>query len=194
LIKLLGKVPRKFILALSGGHDSMHALSFLKNNHDIIACYVQHSDQQIGLRPVYRVCEELEIELIHHVIPFEKPKQKSWEEHWRDERYKILHSFELPVVMCHHLDDCIETWIWSCMHGTPKIIPYRNKNVIRPFLACTKEELGKQKTYWESDPTSEDESLMRNYIRRNMVSQALRVNPGLPKVIRKKVLTDFHES
>ena len=65
----------------------------------------------------------------------EKTSRESQEEYWRDIRYDWLERCtERDVITGHHLDDCVETWVWSSMHGTGKIIPYsRNDRIFRPF-------------------------------------------------------------
>ena len=41
---------------------------------------------------------------------------------------------------------------------------------------------------WIEDPSNSGTHYMRNYVRKNIVPHALRVNPGLRKVLRKKIL------
>jgi len=123
-----------------------------------------------------------------------KTKTESWEEYWRNQRYEWFHSFSAPVITCHHLDDCAETWIWSSMHGEGKIIPYQNQNVIRPFRLNRKTEFTNwcrnKNVTWVEDSSNEDTKYMRNFIRHEVMPKALILNPGLHKVIRKKVTAD----
>jgi tRNA(Ile)-lysidine synthase len=97
-----------------------------------------------------------------------------------------------PVIVAHHLDDAVETWVWSSLHGQSKLIPYRHGNVIRPFLATPKKELVKWAENhfvpWIDDYTNMDTRHQRNFIRHMMMPQVLRVNPGIHKTIRKKLL------
>ena len=126
-----------------------------------------------------------------------KNKSESWEEYWREQRYEWFHSFDEPVITCHHLDDCIETWIWSSLHGEGKIIPYRNQNVVRPFRENRKAEFvnwcRRNSVPWIDDTSNEDTKFMRNFIRKELVEKCLVVNPGLHKVIRKKALVDAED-
>jgi tRNA(Ile)-lysidine synthase len=113
---------------------------------------------------------------------------------WRKERYKFLHGINAEVITAHHLDDCVETWVWSSMHGTGKIIPYANKNVIRPFRLTRKRDFQlwadlKNVPYVEDDSNA-DTCYTRNYIRHEMMPHVLRVNPGIHKTIAKKVKED----
>ena len=42
MLKVLGKLPRDLIVAVSGGPDSMAILDFLSNNHNVTAAYFDH--------------------------------------------------------------------------------------------------------------------------------------------------------
>lgn len=77
------------------------------------------------------------------------------------------------------------------MHGTAKLIPYKRNNIIRPFLTTKKEDLVtwayQNSVAWIEDDTNADTKYMRNYIRHEIVPRALVVNPGLYKVVSKKI-------
>jgi len=122
----------------------------------------------------------------------ETPRGLSQEEHWREERYSFLHSIEGPVVTCHHLDDAVETWIFTSLHGVPRLIPSTRGNVVRPFLVTPKSDIlswaSRRGLTWAEDPSNADTKHSRNLIRHVIVPQALKVNPGLRKVIKKKYL------
>jgi tRNA(Ile)-lysidine synthase len=125
----------------------------------------------------------------------------SVEEYWRVERYKFLRSMseelDAPVVTCHHLDDAVETWVWSSLHGEGKIIPVENQGVIRPFLLTEKQELidyaSRNGLFAVDDPYNRENHLIRNYIRCNLLPHAYYVNPGLKKVIKKKYLNGHQQ-
>jgi tRNA(Ile)-lysidine synthase len=80
------------------------------------------------------------------------------------------------------------------MHGEGKIIPYSNKNVIRPFRLNRKSEFTNwcrnKNVSWIEDSSNSDTKYMRNFIRQEIIPKAMIVNPGLHKVIRKKILAD----
>jgi tRNA(Ile)-lysidine synthase TilS/MesJ len=42
MLRILGKLPRELVVAVSGGPDSMAILDFLSNNHDVTAAYFNH--------------------------------------------------------------------------------------------------------------------------------------------------------
>lgn len=197
MIDQLVKFPgtTKFVLACSGGVDSMAIADFYWRgfkNFDI--AYFNHGTPQSEVMQNF-----LELWTYDRLIPFltkrisrSRHKDESQEEFWRNERYSWLNSFECPVVTCHHLDDCVETWIFSSLHGNPKLISLRNKNVVRPFLTTRKQEFidwcMNHDVKWVEDESNKDVNFPRNRIRHNIVPEALKVNPGLHKVVKKKIL------
>jgi len=198
MIKLQGKLPRELFLACSGGIDSMAALDFLRNNHDVSVVFFDHGTEtsHYAQAHVVNYCSQNNIDFLYGTSNSTKNKDQSWEEYWRKERYKFLHSINGTVVTAHHLDDCVETWVWSSMHGTGKIIPYANKNVIRPFRGTRKRDLELwcrlNNVPWIEDDTNTDTCYTRNYIRHEMMPHVLRVNPGIHKTIGKKVREDAY--
>lgn len=197
MIKFLGKLPTNCVIACSGGVDSMAALSFLTNNSSrkVAVAYFDHGTKtgKIAKDFLSKYCEDNYLPLVIRTIENERDKKQSLEEYWRNERYAFLHSFNLPVVTAHHLGDQMENWIFSSMHGNGKLMPYSNKNVIRPFLATPKSELiawcRRRNVPWVDDASNQDVAFMRNKIRHQMMPLALQINPGLEKVIKKKVLS-----
>ena len=198
MIRMQGKLPREVYVACSGGVDSMATVAFLSNNHNVTICFFNHrtdtSDEAHEFITWY--CHKTNTPLMLGVLNTERPKETSQEEYWRNERYKFFHSINAPIITAHHLDDCVETWVWSSMHGTGKIIPYRNKNVIRPFRGTRKRDFEMwadlKNVDFVEDDTNNDTCYTRNYIRHEMMPNVLRVNPGIHKTIAKKVKEDEH--
>ena len=118
----------------------MAILDFLSNNHDVTAYYFDHGTEfgNESYKLVKSFCADKNIPLVSDYISSDQPKGKSLEEHWRDERYKCFHSFDQTVVTGHHLNDVIEWFLFTSLHGQGRMIPYRNKNVIRPFISTSK--------------------------------------------------------
>lgn len=201
MIKLQGQLPRKFILACSGGVDSMSSLDFLQRKHEVIALYVNHGTVQATAMQdcVVNYCQKNDIAVIvEHINNPNFPEDKSPEEHWRNERYRIIDAVSedagLLVVTCHHLDDCVETWIWSAMHGKPKIVPWsRRHTVIRPFRLTPKHVFRswaeRHDVPYVEDSSNNDMRYTRNYVRHVCVPHAKTINPGIEKTIAKKIST-----
>lgn len=172
----------------------MAALDFLNRNHEVRAAFFNHGNEDDAAQFVAHYCHKNSIAFIHGDISTGKPSGKSPEEHWRDERYKFLDGLG-DVVTGHHLDDVAETWVWSCLNGTPSLIPVKRNNVIRPFLLNSKFELEswatKQRVPFIADPSNSDTKHVRNLIRKDLMPTALKVNPGIHKMLRKKLI-DFY--
>lgn len=198
MIKIQGTVPREVVVAVSGGADSMAVLDFLRNNHDVSVAFFDHGTDvsKNALRFVSDYCQKNSLSmLVGRNAQVDKKPNESWEEFWRIKRYEYFHTINSTVVTGHHLDDCVETWVWSSMHGTGKIIPYENKNVIRPFRLTKKRDLemwcNLKNVPFIQDETNFDTKYIRNYIRHEMMPHVLKVNPGIHKTIKKKVLQSF---
>ena len=194
MIKLLMPVPRRVTVALSGGVDSVAVTDFLsRGGHDVSCAFYHHntdaSDQALIF--VSEFCSQRRIPLILGYLTESRPSGVSTEEHWRNCRYQFLESIDMPVVTAHNLDDCVETYIHSSLHGTAKVIPVRRNNVIRPFLTTPKQEFRdwaeRKSLDWCEDISNNDTRYMRNYIRKNIVPHALHVNPGLHKTVKRFV-------
>jgi len=147
-------------------------------------------------------CEARGLRLVVSTIRRERGHDESLEEYWRSERLRFFseHREWGPIVTAHHLDDAVEWWIMSALHGEPRLIPSKNfdTGIIRPFLATSKSELVewclRKSVPHIEDPSNSSREYMRNVVRHDIIPHALRVNPGLSKVVRKKLLQHANNS
>ena len=196
MIRFLDKLPRECAVACSGGADSMAILSFLTNhtNRNVTVVYFDHGTNfgKESKSFLQDYCEKNNLPFKYARISEDKPKNESWEEYWRNQRYRFLHSFEIPVITGHNLNDQMENWLFTGFHGQPRLIPYQNRNVIRPFMLTSKSDLiewcKSKNVPWLEDPSNQNIDFMRNKIRHDILPEVLKVNPGFDKVIFKKVL------
>lgn len=190
MIKLLFPMPKQVTVAFSGGVDSVAVVDFLSKKHDVACAFFHHGtdNSNRALEFVSRFCTDRNLPMFLGVLNRDKPKDMSYEEFWREERYQYLATLG-PVITAHHLDDCVETYIWSALHGKPKVPNLVRGNVIRPFLTTPKKDFVdwcvRKDLEWCEDLSNEDERYTRNYIRKNLVPHALKVNPGLHKTVKK---------
>jgi len=196
MIKFLGDLPRRCTVAFSGGVDSVAIADFLLSNkkREMKLAFFHHGTQtsEEALQFVQDFAEKRKVELVVGRLSRGRLKEESLEEFWRNERHRFFATFDSPVITAHHLDDAIETWIFTSLHGGSRLIPYASGNVIHPFLVTPKAEFvswcERKKIRWIEDSSNCDLRFMRNLIRHRIVPEALRVNPGLHKVIKKKYL------
>jgi len=195
MINFLGDLPRRCTVAFSGGVDSVAIADFLLNNNkrEMKLAFFHHGTQtsEEALDFVQDFAEKRKVELVVGRLSRDRSKDESPEEFWRNERLRFFSAFE-TVVTAHHLDDAVETWIFTSLHGESRLIPYTSGNVLHPFLVTPKSELKswciRRGLSWCEDKSNEDLRFMRNVIRHRIVPEALKVNPGLSTVIRKKYL------
>ena len=192
MIKLTVPLPKSITIACSGGVDSMAVVDFLSRKHDITIAHFNHRTQngEKASAFVSKYCSDNNIVMLYGSPRSQKGSKESQEEYWRRERYDFLSGLG-PVITCHHLDDCVETYIWSSLHGTPKVIPLTRNNVIRPFLTTRKQEFiywcESHNVPWIEDESNKNSRYTRNYIRNELMPHALRVNPGLHTLVKKIV-------
>ena len=199
MIRIIGKIPRNVTIACSGGIDSMVFTHFLQQGkRNIKLAYFNHDTMHSRIAEdfVRQYAEKNKLQLLLGKMSGTKGR-RSIEEFWRDERYKFFDSLnEKFIITCHHLDDCVETWLMSSIHGQSKLIPYnRSKNIYRPFLMTTKSEIkdyaNNKEVAWANDPSNNNTLFIRNHVRHNLMPQVLKVNPGIRTTIRKKLLEKY---
>ena len=86
MIRLYGPIKPITAVAVSGGVDSMAALSFLQNaNPKITVIHFNHGTEHgvLAQEFVEAVCEDWKLPLILGLISGSKPKDDAWEEYWR---------------------------------------------------------------------------------------------------------------
>tara|TARA_E500000331_G_C17255917_1_gene713040 strand:+ start:1005 stop:1607 length:603 start_codon:yes stop_codon:yes gene_type:complete len=199
MIRIIGKIPSQVVVACSGGLDSMVVTNFLLNGRrNVKLAYFNHdtSHSRQAQQFVENFANNKNLDLVIGNVQGSKGK-KSIEEFWRDERYAFFDKIKADfLVTCHHLDDAVETWVMSAMHGQCKLIPYkRGDNIYRPFLMTTrktiKQHAVKKNINWVEDPSNSTTEYIRNHIRHVMMPQILKVNPGIRTVIRKKLIETY---
>lgn len=200
VIHVLTSLPRSLVVACSGGVDSMAVVDFLRRCHQVTVAFFDHGTaaSQEGKRLLTEWCGQKELELVVGKLDGTKPKDQSWEEYWRLQRYRFFDSLGTVIVTAHHLDDAVETYLFNCLHGKSHTIPLWRNQVVRPFLTTPKREFRswceRKSVPWVEDSSNQDLKYMRNRIRHCIVPEALQVNPGLGKVVKKMILGQIDHS
>jgi tRNA(Ile)-lysidine synthase len=190
MFHFIGKPSEVDAVAVSGGIDSMVLLDFINNCHDVTVLHFDHGTEfgAEARKFVEDYCESWQIPIICGRISSDR-EGRSLEEWWRDERYAFLEKFNGIVATAHHLNDVAETYLFSAIHGTPKIIPQSRNNVVRPLLATPKSAIedwaDNHSVPYLHDPSNSDTNRPRNRIRMNIMPQIEKINPGFLKVVKK---------
>lgn len=200
MFQLTTSIPQNCFVACSGGIDSMVLLDFVQNARKgqgktlPSVVYFNHGTAHGKEAEAFvrAECKERNLELIVKNIASEKRSEDSWEEYWRNERYDVFNSLPGTVLTAHHLNDAVEWWVFTSLHGCGKLIPTVNQNVSRPLLATSKDEIiswaNRKDVRFINDPSNESRKYARNIIRHDIMFYALKVNPGLETVVRKMYL------
>ena len=202
MISFIKTLPTECYVAVSGGPDSMAVLDFLTNKpeRDVTVLHFNHGTE-FGNRAsqfVEEYCNDYRIPIVVDQLTGQKEPEESPEEFWRNQRYEFFSRFtDKPIVMAHNLDDVLETYLFTTLHGNAYIIPYQRENIIRPFMLTKKRTLqewcDRKNVPYMVDPSNENRSYMRSIVRHDIVPNALKVNPGLYKVISKKVIELYED-
>ena len=199
-IRIINQIPEKVAIAVSGGIDSMVCLDFLLNSkRDILVLHYNHNTDGSDYYEefVTSYCKKRNIRIKKCKLDLEIPKKRSKEDFWREKRYEFFSKSRegRKVILCHHLDDVIETWVFSALNGKPKLIPYERDYVIRPFLLNKKSVFKSwsenKKTLFVEDKTNYNNNFSRNYIRNVMMKDILYINPGIYKNLKKKIISKW---
>lgn len=203
----------KFILALSGGTDSIAACHFLnKKGFDFHAVHINNKfipqDDEVSNK-VEEFCDSL-------FIPYtilttkEKYNKGSKEDFCRKIRYSLLRSYASKggfdyICTAHHLDDCVESYFMNFLKGHPEHVPiqylckYPEVTIFRPFLLNKKIDFSEYLEYYDlteyamEDELNSDLTLMRNWSRNVVLPMINDKYKGLQKVVFKKMKKHLDE-
>jgi len=177
---------KRYLIALSGGPDSMVLLTLFKalNLHTEAAhCNFQLRGKESLADELFvkKQCKKLGIKL--HTKNFRtkaycKKNKLGLQEGARILRYEwfnyLLKEFELDfVVTAHHKNDLAETYLFNFLRGTGinglRGIPAVRNQIIRPLLETDKEEIlalaNQLKIPYRTDRSNLKDTYSRNYIR-----------------------------
>ena len=99
------------------------------------------------------------------------------------------------VVLAHHLDDSLETFLFNLTKGTGLNgltgISIQNGSVVRPLMFATKEEIvdyaKREGIVWREDKSNQKNDYQRNKIRNQVIPVLKNINPALLKTFSRNV-------
>jgi tRNA(Ile)-lysidine synthase len=177
------KVPKgKYVLAVSGGVDSMALLDMLRRQSgvELVVAHVNHgirSDSAQDEKLVHSFC-------MSHNILFMSTQlhlgAQASEEVARKARYNFLQHcrnkfLASKIITAHHQDDLIETVVINLLRGTGwrGLAPFGQTDILRPLIETPKSELlayaKRHHVPWREDSTNSDQTYRRNYVRHTLV-------------------------
>lgn len=177
--------PGRYVLAVSGGVDSMVLLDILANN-PYVHFTVAHYDHGIRVdsaedrRLVQNIAKQYNVPFIYDEG---RLGEHASEATARDARYKFLHSVckqthARAIITAHHQDDVIETAVLNMVRGTGRkglSSLGSSGGIARPLLHSSKAQLieyaRENNLQWREDSTNQDTAYKRNYVRHIIMSR-----------------------
>lgn len=177
--------PGRYVLAVSGGVDSMVLLDILASSPQVqlTVAHYDHgirSDSAEDRRLVQQIAKQ-------HNLPFVYDEghlgRSTSEATARRARYEFLHAVcrqtrARAIITAHHEDDALETAILHMVRGTGRkgmSSLGSNGGVVRPLLRVSKEELIEyakdNNLQWHEDSTNQDTAYKRNYVRHTIITK-----------------------
>ncbi len=175
--------PGRYVLAVSGGVDSMVLLNLLQQQPGV-KLTIAHFDHGIRVdsaedrRLVQAAAKFYGLPVVYHEGQLGDGTSEATA---RQARYDFLATVRqaakaTAIITAHHQDDVLETAILNVLRGTGRrgLSALQNRSdMVRPMLAISKADIldyAKQRDLvWREDSTNEDESYLRNYVRKRMV-------------------------
>lgn len=197
LFRLTHPLPERCLVAVSGGPDSMAAWHWLSQVPGRVQgiVHLNHNSSDFSARAekfVQTQAEKQNLPLYTTTIRTSPPEGQSLEEFWRNQRYgwfrTVANQTRLPIILAHQLGDCLEEYVVCTMiRGYQGTIPYQHGPCIRPFRLwdpdCIFRYLEEHQVQRMHDPSNLDERFLRNRVRRYVVPEILRINPGLSRIV-----------
>lgn len=192
IAKLVRLEPGHYVVAVSGGVDSMVLLDVLAKQYKgrgKTTLTVAHFDH--GIRPDSAYDRQLVGEMAAaYNLPFVFARGElgagASEAAARAARYEFLREVQRRagargIITAHHHDDAVETAVLNLMRGTGRkgLSSLKAKSldgIIRPLLHVPKNRLKEyaeaNRLKWNEDSTNNDLNYKRNYVRRSVLKPA----------------------
>lgn len=178
--------PGKYVVAVSGGVDSVALLHMLTQSANQLELVVAHFDH--GIRPDSASDAKFVANLAdYYRVPYKTERAElgssASEATARQARYDFLRRAKKQVgaqaiITAHHQDDLLETAILNMLRGTGRrgmTALQSTPSIARPLLGMPKTDITEYAVQhnldWREDSTNQDERYTRNYVRNRLLTR-----------------------
>lgn len=210
LAELSGK-PDRLVVAFSGGLDStvlLHALASSRDAHQtaLLAIHIDHGLHQESTAWCHQCrsfATSLDIEFESVKVAVRSGSGQGLEAAAREARYAafraILRSGDC-LLSAHHKDDQAETLLLNLMRGSGpaglagigEVRSFAAGWLLRPLLSVSRDELQDYATQhalrWIDDPSNEDRTIDRNYLRHEVLPLLEERWPGVASRLQRSAV------
>jgi len=193
----------KFLLAVSGGLDSICMFNFfLKNKFNFSVCHCNFNirkDSKKDLMLVKKLSQRHKINFFSKNFDIKKYARKnkvSLQTEARKQRYEwfdclLIENHIDLLCTAHHIDDNLETVIYNLSNATGfrgiRGIQVLRGNIFRPLMNFNKNELidyaQLNNLEWREDSSNKSTKYSRNRIRLKIIPQLKKINNSLEKSV-----------
>lgn len=192
-------LTESFSVALSCGVDSIACAHLLKTlGYNFKAVHYNHNQREqneLMVDGCKKFCDDFDIELTigKCLVKY----TKNIEDNLRKERLSFFDKIGGNIIVCHHLNDAIESslmlWMRGKMEHKPiqEITKFDNFTLLRPFIRNEKSALEdwiekkELNDYLVVDESNNDVKYERNWIRKEILPKIVE-RRGLSKMISKR--------
>jgi len=195
--KIIWPGAGKYIIAVSGGIDSVVLLDSLasnatKHSYELMVAHFDHGirkDSAKDAKFVKNLAAKYGLKFDSRKVKLGKNASEALA---REKRYEFLLAIckknnASGIITAHHLDDRIETALFNYHRGTGRrgLVPFNNSNILRPFINISRQDIEtyakENKLTWQEDPTNQDLRYARNRIRLEIIPKLEKANPNFRK-------------
>ena len=210
LAELAGQ-PSRLVVGFSGGLDStvlLHALAGDPGEKapPVLAVYVDHGlhgDSEKWGKHCRSVAQQLGVEFRSLEVSVDEDSGQGFEGAARVARYDALRDVVRNgdwLLSAHHKDDQAETLLLNLLRGSGpaglagigEVQPFSDAWLVRPLLSYSRNELAEYATLhdlaWIDDPSNEDRSYDRNYLRHEVLPKLEQRWPEASSRLRQSAL------
>ena len=191
------KLSGTFIVAFSGGYDSMCLLDMLYKDYDVVAVHLNHNwrgqESLNEAKVCEKFCQKRRIKFYCETLPENIPHSETQAREARYDFFKrCAKNFNSNVVFtAHNYDDNAETVLYRIVKGTGieglKGIAEHRDIFYRPLIHTTRaqiEQYCREKDLKpNNDSSNEDTKYKRNLIRKKILPLLREINPKVTNAL-----------
>ncbi|MGF7229517.1 MAG: tRNA lysidine(34) synthetase TilS [Candidatus Saccharibacteria bacterium] len=200
-------LPGKYVVAVSGGVDSMVLLDMLAHTPglELVVAHFDHGIRTDSAQDRALVGAAAARYNLPYVYEEGNLGRGASEQAARNARYAFLHRARTAqqaqaIIVAHHQDDVLETMILNMLRGTNRkglSSLQSHGELLRPLLHLTKADMRNYaKTHaieWHEDSTNTDTRYLRNHLRAYSMPRLTTEQRAALLAINQRAAVDNHE-